>query len=120
MQRLVNGIEWEVSRLDTFLLPMMVQGHELEEGQKYVFTIREVKRPYYNREELGGIIFQKHIVNVENKDGNSYFAIYANKTDAYSMKAGRYAWDLALVDETTGQEEELQGPTRFEVMEVLR
>lgn len=120
MQKLVNGCEWEISRKDTFTLPFVIQNHELAEGEKFVFTVRKIEKPYYNSEELGDILFQREITDVETEDGNSSFTISASLEEAYAMPVGRHAWDMALVDTVNDTELEILSPSRFEIYEVLR
>lgn len=120
MQRLVNGTEWEVSRLDTFILCYQI-GRELEEGEKYIFTVRKIERPFfYNVEERGPILFQRVITDVKNEDGKSYFTILATKKEAQSIPIGEHKWDLAVISDTSEQAEALIRPQRFEVLEVMR
>lgn len=119
LQKLVNGEEWEVSRLDTFCLPYKVK-YELQENEKFVFTVRAIDRPHYDREELGAILFQREIVDVKVEDGYSYFAILATRNEARAIPNGKHAWDLALICDGAEQEEALIKPKRFEVFEVLR
>ena len=119
MQRLVNGTEWEVSRLDTFILCYEI-GRELEEGEKYIFTVRKIEHPFYNVEERGPILFQRVITDVKNEDGKSYFTILATKKEAQSIPIGEHKWDLAVISDTSEQAEALIRPQRFEVLEVMR
>lgn len=119
MQRLVNGREWEISRLDTFCLPF-VSNYELKENEKFLFTVRAIDKPYYNREELGRILFQREIKDVHVEEGKSYFTVFATQKESRAIPCGRHAWDIALINDNAEQEEEIVAPTRFEVYEVLR
>lgn len=119
MQRLVNGTEWEVSRLDTFILCYEI-GRELAPDEKYIFTVRKIEHPMYNLEERGPILFQREITDVKNEDGKSYFTILATRKEAQSIPVGEHKWDLAVISEISEQEEALIKPQRFEVLEVMR
>lgn len=127
----VTGKSITVSNLDTFAIPFVIKNHIMTNDEKLIFTVRKlnaVKRRYLEDYELGDIVFQKQITKsntteIPNLDGDIVgfqIIVSASKEEVALIPAGKYTYDLALIDTARKAEIALIEPNPFNILEVLR
>lgn len=127
----VTGKFITVSNLDTFAIPFVIKNHVFASGEELVFTVRKlnlVKQRFGSGYELGDIVFQKRLTvadatNIPNADGDivAFQVVFtATKEQSRLIEAGKYNYDLALIDNVKNAEVALIEPSPFNVLEVLR